>query len=175
MLFEASNATPIYNERLAIVLGLITLLLAVTSFISCRTCVSWLKYLGLQNITTSRGYETFNRYHIYYWWAFGVFLTSHVLVAVAHTGWPQAADPDAGIHWSILGIGALSSLSSGIVFSSCRVLPRLAAMASSKSPISNPGYRFFFKYHTYYWGIFLSLAVVHFAISYSHAGIWPGG
>jgi hypothetical protein len=171
---EIADRSAIYNERLAIVLGLLTLTLAAASFISCRSCLSRLKYLRLPDPTKIKGYSSFYKYHLYYWWAFGVFLVSHVLVAIAHTGLPQAGDPDAGAHWTILGLGFFSALSSSVVFCSCRVLPRLAALVSPGSLFNNTAYKFLFRYHAYFWIIFFLLAFSHFAAGYHHAGIWPG-
>jgi hypothetical protein len=172
MLYEIATPSTIYNERLAMVLGVATLLMAVASFISCRSCLSWLKYLHLEPMKI-KGYASFYKYHLYYWWAFGVFLISHILVAVVHTGLPQAGDPDAGAHWVILAFGFFSAVSSIVVFSSCRVLPYLVAMASPQSLFNHGSYKFVFKYHSYYWAFFLLLATIHFAAGYNHAGIWP--
>ena len=124
--------------------------------------------------TRIRGYSVFYRFHLYYWWAFGVVLLAHLLVAVLHTGLPQAGDPDAGIHWEILGLGFFSAVSAAVAFSSCRVLPRLVAMAAPRSPLNNIAYRVFSRYHSYYWLVIGALVASHFAIAYWHAGIWPG-
>lgn len=173
-MFQAADAAATYNERLAIVFGVITLVLSLSTFLSCRTCISWLKRLGIQNPMHSKGYALFYRYHLYYWWAFGVALVAHFMVAVLHTGLPQSDDPDANIHWIILGLGLFSAISAVGLFSSCRILPRLAAMAKNNNPLDNMVFRVFFKYHSYYWFILAMLVAAHFGVSYWHAGIWPG-
>ncbi len=174
-LFQASDVTSIYNERLAIVFGFITLALGLSVFLSCRVCISWLSHLGLQNPTKIRGYSSFYKYHLYYWWAFGVMLIAHIMVSILHTGFPQTSDPDASIHWIILGLGLGSFVTALGVFSSCRVLPKLMAMVTPKNPFSNTLYKPFFKYHSYYWLIMTLLVLAHFTVSGNHTGIWPGG
>ena len=175
VLFQITDMAAVYDERLAIILGLVTLLFGLTVFFSCRTCISWLSRLGLKNLTETRGYLMFYRYHLYYWWAFGVLVVAHFLIATVHTGLPQAGDPDANIHWTILGLGLFSFITALVTFSSCRVLPKIAAVVSPKSLFNNNTYKIFFRYHTYYWWIMALLVAAHFTVSYSHAGIWPPG
>ncbi len=175
ILFQASGITAVYNERLAIIFGFITLASGLSAFLSCRVCISWLSHLGLKNPTQIKGYSAFYKYHLYYWWAFGVSLVAHFMVATLHTGLPQAGDPDAGVHWIILGLGLFSGVSASSLFFSCRVLPRLVAMATPKKPFNNPLYRAYNKYHSYYWVILALLATAHFIVSYNHTGVWPGG
>jgi hypothetical protein len=171
VLFLAANA--VYNERLAIVLGLITLGLGIAAFLSCRTFASLFKLMGAKNGLGNRIYWSFTNYHLYYWWAFGVFLVAHLMVAVLHTGLPRAGDPDAGLHWLILLFGIFSAGSSSMIFASCRVLPRLSAMLTPRDPFSNSGYRWIFQHHAYYWLVFGLLTATHFVVAYNHAGIWP--
>jgi cytochrome b561 len=175
LLLASSNLGSVYNERLAIVLGLLTLTSGLVVFLSCRTCLSWLSHLGLKNLTQTRGYSVFFRYHLYYWWTFGVLLVAHLMVAVLHTGLPQAGDPDANVHWTILGLGLFSAISGLVVFSSCRVLPRLLGMALPRKRLNNLALSPFFKYHSFLWLILAALAISHFLVGLNHSGIWPGG
>lgn len=167
--------TAVHNERLAIILGLITLVLGLSVFFSCRVCISWLNRVGLKNLAKSRGYSGFYQYHLYYWWAFGISVVAHFMTATVHTGLPQADDPDANIHWIILGLGFFSFLTALVIFSSCRILPRLASMLKPQSILNNNVYKVFFRYHTYYWWLLIALAAAHFAVGYNHAGLWPVG
>lgn len=175
ILFQASDMTAIYNERLAIILGLVTLVLGLVVFFSCRTCVSWLSRLGVKNLMKARGYSMFYQYHLYYWWAFGVSVVAHFMISIIHTGLPQADYPDANIHWITLGLGLFSFITALVLFSSCRILPRLAAMIKPKSLFNNTMYKVLFRYHPHYWWILALLVVAHFTVSYNHTGIWPGG
>ncbi len=163
----------VYNERVAIALGLVTLISALLAFLSCRTCVSWLKHIGIKDPVAHRSYAAFYRYHIYYWWSFGVILVAHLMMAVIHTGLPQANEPDASVHWRILGLGLLSAVAGVVIFSSCRVLPRIIIMATRKNPVHNVAYTAFFQKHSYYWGILAFLVLGHLWLSISHAGFWP--
>jgi hypothetical protein len=102
-------------------------------------------------------------------------MVAHFMVAVLHTGLPQGGDPDANVHWAILGLGLFSAVSATSLFCSCRVLPRLVAMATPKTPFNNILYRSFYKYHNYYWLIMALLVAAHFLVNFNHAGVWPEG
>jgi len=133
----------------------------------------WLSRLGFKNLPQNRVYMSFYKFHIYYWWAFGVFMVAHLLVAVVHTGLPQAGDPDAPVHWWILGLGLFSAISAIAVFFSCRIIPKLMTLAgvnNKENKISNA----FFQRHAYYWIVLALLALSHFLVAFNHAGIWPG-
>ena len=173
MLFTVENQSAIYNERMAIVLGLVTLGFAVAAFVSCRTFVSMIGYLGIKNLGKSWAYERFNRYHFYYWWLFGVSMLAHLMMGTFHTGLPQAGDPDGGSHWAILILGTVGALSGIALFTSCRISPRLLSPQIPRLSLANKAYKSFFKYHSYYWIIFGISVTAHFAVSYLHAGIWP--
>lgn len=168
------SSQAIYNERLAILLGVITLACALATFASCRSCVSLFNHIGLKNLTQIKGYQSFYKYHTYYWWVFGVVLLSHIMMATVHSGLPQAGDPDAGIHWVILLVGMGGALSALALFSSCRVSPRLLAPTAPKISLANKTYRTFFNLHSYYWWILAAFIAGHFTVSFLHAGIWPG-
>jgi hypothetical protein len=127
MLFDISLQPAVYNERIAIILGLVTLVLALAIFASCRTFVSLLQRLGLENPSQNKFYQGFYKYHLYYWWGFGVSLLAHVMMVTLHTGLPKSGDPDAGVHWVILILGLASAVSGVVLFFSCRILPRLLA------------------------------------------------
>ena len=173
MLFQAVDNSGVNGERIAIILGFITLLLALAAFASCRTCLSWLNRAGIRNLPNHKGYQTFYKYHTVIWWLFGVSLISHVFMAVGHIGLPQADDPDAASHWLIIVPGFGGALFSLSIFSSCRIFPRLISIASSRLILNNLTYRLFFKYHTYFWLAFGMFIAAHFTAGYWHAGVWP--
>jgi hypothetical protein len=173
MLFQAVDNSGVNGERIAIILGLITLLLALAAFASCRTCLSWLNRAGIKNLPKSKAYQSFYKYHAVIWWLFGVSLISHVFMAMGHTGLPEAGDPDAGSHWLVIIPGFFGALFSFSIFSSCRIFPRLVSMASSSLILNNLAYRLFFKYHTYFWLALGLLIAAHFTAGYRHAGVWP--
>ena len=116
VLFQISDLSAIYNERLAIILGILTLISITAVFASCRICLSWISRLRMKNHTQIKIYAFFNKYHLYYWWAFGILLVAHFMVGVLHTGLPQANDPDANVHWFILGLGFFSAVTASSLF-----------------------------------------------------------
>ncbi len=160
-----------YDERIAIVLGLVTLVAALATFASCRSCVAALNRVGLGRLTDGAAYRWFFRYHAVYWFAFGVALASHITMSVGHTGLPQPGDPDAGAHWLVLGAGLASVISGLSLFSSCRILPGLVFRGGRGIKFAR--YQAFFRFHAYLWLIFLAVVAGHFMAGYAHAGLWP--
>jgi hypothetical protein len=170
---DISPATEVNIERLAIVLGFVLLTLTISVFLSCRFFISFLSRIGRQSIVQSKAYQFFYRYHSIYWWGFCLVLILHVMVAIGHSGLPQADDPDAPIHWYILGTGLIAATSVLIIFLSCRTLISLTGFFSKKNPLSLPGYKPFYLRHSFYWLIFAAAFLAHFLFGYSHAGVWP--
>jgi cytochrome b561 len=172
-LFQISGQATVLSERIAIILGFITLGSAMATFASCRTFVSLLLRLGAGNPIHNKVYQSFNRYHGYYWWAFGVSVLTHIMMAIFHTGLPQAGDPDAGTHWIILILGMTTAIMGIVLFFSCRITPKLLAPLKSKSSRIDKIHRSFLRFHPYFWWVFVLLAAAHFAAAYLHAGLWP--
>lgn len=165
-------AAPV-DERVAIILGIATLLFGLATVTSCRSFVGLLNRAGLRAVPRSRAFQAFYRRHGAYWFIFGGLLAAHLTMAVVHTGLPQAGDPDAPRHWTILLAGVSAGAVAASSFASCRLLPRLLS-GRELDPAKSGGYRRFTHFHGYYWAIFVAVAVTHFAVAYSHAGIWPG-
>jgi hypothetical protein len=172
-LFLLSGYIGVYNERLAIILGLITLACALAIFVSCRSCFSLFNRFGLKSIIGNRAYHTFYRYHWYYWWAFLFVFVLHAITGVMHSGLSSANDPDAFLHKYILWLGLAGFVAILVVIFSCRSLVSLADMFRDKPGLTNNGYRIFYGRHAFYWILFFLLTAAHFAVGYIHAGIWP--
>jgi len=163
----------LYDERLTVVLGFVTLAAALATFVSCRTCLSFLGRFGLKINMDAGWYRSFYRLHGYYWWVFVMGLILHFLTAVMHTAIPKAGDPDAPIHWAILGFALGAAVTTGAVLFSCRSTAGLWNTFTGKTPVNNKKFFSFYRYHSYYW-LVLALAVAgHFAASYIHIGVWP--
>ncbi len=162
------------EERLAVALGFVTLVSALATFASCRTCLSFLARLGLKDLMENKWYRAFYRYHGYYWWTFLFALVLHLLTTIMHTGLPTPGDPDAAIHWVILSFAFGALVMVVAVFSSCRSLVGLANLFAEKGPLSNTGFRSFYRFHSFYWLVLILFVVGHFASSYVHIGFWPG-
>jgi hypothetical protein len=173
-ILQAASGPSLYGERLVIVLGFVTLLSGIATFASCRSCLSFLSRFGLKNPMEKRWYQSFYKYHGYYWWIFLMGLFLHFLTAIMHTSIPSASDPDGQIHWIILSLGFSSALIVGGVLASCRSLSALLNLFREKDVMSNKKYLSFYRFHSYYWLILVILTAGHFASSYFHTGIWPG-
>ena len=174
MLFLAAGNIAIYNERLTIILGLITLLFALAAFTSCRCYPSLLTRLRLKDPSESGWYQTFNKYHAYYWWMLWLVLVLHVITALMHTELPAFGESEASIHRYILGTGLISFVSILVLGFSCRSLVKIIDLFAGKSPLEARAYDAFYKYHPYYWLFFFLIITAHLAFSYAHVGIWPG-
>ena len=172
-LFQIVDTPAITNERIAIILGIVTLVLAIAVFASCRTFLSLLRLIGVQISPENKVYRVFNKYHLWYWWLFGVTLVAHIMMSVFHTGLPEAGDPDAGTHWAILILGLGSAIFAVMLFASCRFAPRLLTTGKPDSLFKNMTYNLLYRYHNYYWLLLLLLVAGHFTVSYLHVGVWP--
>jgi cytochrome b561 len=164
----------IYNERLAIALGLLTLVFALAILASCRSFAFLLNRFGVKDYTNNKPYQSFYKFHSYYWWIFWLAFVLHLMTAVTHTELPAVGDPDAGIHWLILGFGAAALVSMLIVSLSCRSIIAFSNIFTEKSLLKFKIYNSFYRYHSYYWFVFILLIAGHFTSAYIHAGIWPG-
>ena len=174
MLFQISQPGPgLYGERLAVALGFVTLVFALATFASCRSCLSFLGRIGVKLRPESGGYQGFYRYHGYYWAGFIFTLVLHTMSAIMHTAIPKAGDPDAGIHWLILSFALGSLVFTGGVLSSCRSLVSLINMFAENGPMSNAVFRGFFRLHSYSWLILIMAIAGHFAAANVHVGFWP--
>jgi hypothetical protein len=172
-MLQVASGPGLYGERLAIVLGFVTLISAVATFATCRSCLSLLGRFGLKNPLDMRWYRPLYKYHGYYWWVFLMGLFLHLLTAMMHTAIPIPGDPDAQIHWIILSLGFASLVLVVIMVSSCRSLVGLLNLFREKNLLSDKIYQLFYRFHSYYWLILFLLIAGHFTGSYIHTGVWP--
>jgi hypothetical protein len=173
MLFLIADPAAVNGERVGIALGFLALGLGVAVFASCRSFVGLLERLGIKDPAGSRGYRAFNKFHMFYWWSFGVAVLAHLMMTTFHTGLPRPGDPDAGVHLTILMLGLASGLSSATLFFSCRISQRVLAPTMPGLSVSNRTYRSFFARHSYYWLVFGLFLAAHLVASYLHVGLWP--
>jgi hypothetical protein len=166
-----TNSAWIYDERIAIILGYATLILAVSLFFSCRIFTGFLRKRGLQRIVDHPVYSKFYSLHGTYWWFFTIILTVHFLTAFGHVGIPQSSDPDSPVHWSILATGLAGSVVFAGIYFSCRSIGTFWSFFTDKSP--SQLYPSFFKKHSYIWLLFGTIILTHIVIAFHHVGIWP--
>ncbi len=174
MLYISSSGAARYGERLAVALGFVTLLFALATFASCRSCLSFLSRFGLKNPVDLWWYRPFYRYHGYYWWGFLFGLLLHLMAAVMHTAIPALGDPDGLLHLIILSFGAVSPVAVGGGFSSCRWLVCVVPPFMEKGPLSSRKYQEFYRYHSWFWLILILVTAGHLIAGYVHVGFWPG-
>jgi|WetSurMetagenome_2_1015567.scaffolds.fasta_scaffold136959_1 hypothetical protein len=160
-------------ERISVVLGFFTLAAAITTFLSCKSCLSFLRRFGVKTPLNNKTYQKFYQYHSYYWWSFSSLLVVHLSLAIGHTGIPQAGDPDAPVHWYILSFGFAGALLTSLMFSSCRICSSYFTRVLKQKNKIQLSYQQFSQYHSYFWGVFLLLFVAHFYFAHSHVGFWP--
>jgi hypothetical protein len=163
----------LYNERLAVTLGIITLISGIGVFVSCRSCVSLLTKIGVNKPLDNTFFKLLYSYHPYFWWLFWMGLILHFTTAFFHTGFPIAGDPDAPVHWWILGLGFGSLLLVPTVLLSCRSIASAFEFMSGRNPLGGKLYRGFYRLHGYYWWPLMLLVIAHFLVAGNHIGFWP--
>jgi hypothetical protein len=164
----------VYDERLSIVLGFITLIAVLAIFLSCRNFISLLGHLGIKDPTGNKAFRKFFKYHSSYWWGFGFVAILHLLAGIMHTSLVDPSDPDVYLHARVLIAGGSAFLMGLIVFTSCRTMTSLLSLTTGKNPLTGKTFRIIYRYHSYYWLVLLAVVIVHFTFSYLHTGIWAG-
>jgi cytochrome b561 len=164
----------IYYERIAVSLGFVTLVAALATFASCRSFITLISRYTRKSLLENKAYQSFYKYHTYYWWSFLLILIVHMLSASIHTDLlPAADDPDALQHWLILGFAFGTLVSISVQFSSCRSFAGLINFFTQKSLLRFRAYNSFYKFHAYYWWIFLAAVAGHVIAAAIHTHIWP--
>jgi hypothetical protein len=162
----------LYGERLAVVLGFVTLALFIAMGLTCRSFVSLAGKLKLAGFTRSKFYQSFFKYHSFFWYGFFVILFLHVITGFMHTEFPKAGDPDAVIHLTILVFAGSVLVGVGLTFSNCRTFANLLKVFKGNELLSGK-YGFYYRVHAYFWIILLLALAGHLAASYAHIGFWP--
>ena len=164
----------IYYERIAVVLGFVTLVAALATFASCRSFINLISRYTRKNLLENRAYQSFYKYHTYYWWSLFVILIIHMMSAGIHTYLlPAPDDPDALAHWLILGFAFAILATISIQFASCRSFASLVEFITQSNPVKFRVYKGFYRFHAYYWWLFLSAVAGHIIASSIHTRIWP--
>jgi hypothetical protein len=171
-LLQISIDVGVYNERLSIVLGFITLLLTLATLFSCRSFIFFLRHIGIKNPERNRFYAAFFKYHSLYWYGLVFILVLHPLAGIMHIVFTDSTDPDAYLHTWVLAAGAAAFAVILIILVSCRSLVAFLAFITGKNPLAGKYFAAFYRLHSYFWSILIILIVLHFTFSYLHTGIW---
>jgi cytochrome b561 len=172
--FQIGVDLGVYYEQIAVSLGFATLLAALATFFSCRTFITLASRLTRTSLLENKAFQSFYKYHGYYWWLFLTILVVHAMSASIHTELlPKADDPDALAHWIIIGFAFGTLVALSVQFASCRSCASLIDFFSQQSPLKSRVYKVFYKFHAYYWWIFLAAVAGHVIAASVHTHIWP--
>jgi hypothetical protein len=168
-----SPAAALFNERMTVVLGFITLISAVAVIATCRSFIVLLSRVGVKRPLASRAYRAVYGWHFYYWWVFAIALTLHVMTAVTHA--TVSGRFDVVFHWWILGLG-LASL--GWLFPvqlSCRSTLSFINSLSGTPATGNRFFNWFYRRHGVLWWGLLLFMTAHVGVAVAHVNWWPRG
>lgn len=171
-IYHLSISLAVYNERLAIILGFLSLALTLATFFSCRSFVAFVNFLGVKNPNKNRIYNSFFKHHSIYWWGLLLVLTLHLLVAVMHISFNDPTEADAYLHPYILLAGAVALIVVLVIYTSCRSFSGLLNLINGKSPLSGKVFASLYRLHNLYWIVLLAIVAIHFTLVYLHTGIW---
>jgi hypothetical protein len=165
----------VYNERLAMVLGILTLLSGLAVFLSCRTCIKILNKTGFKKMIAGKTFQRLLKYHTYYWWTFWLIFVLHLMSAIMHLGFNTAGDSNAYLHkYSLIfGLSALAAVIA--VRFSCHGIGVVVRLFSERKPTEFKLIGLVYKYHSYYWVVFFILIAAHYTAGFLHSGWWPTG
>ena len=162
----------LYGERVAVVLGFVTLGLFIAMAVTCRKFLPFASRLGMGSLTNSAPYQALFKLHSYFWYGLGLVLVLHLMAGLLHTEIPQKGDPDAAIHWAIL-IFALTTLTSLVlVFSNCRSFATVLKIFRGDRVLTG-AYGRYYQLHSFFWVLLLVALAGHLVASYMHIGFWP--
>jgi hypothetical protein len=162
----------VYNERLSIILGFITLAFLLANLFSCRSFLSFLDRAGVKNPSGNPVYSSFFKYHSLYWWGLMFSLVIHFLVGVMHLSYTDPADPDNYLHIYVFLAGGAAFVVTLGVYASCRSFASLLKLITGKNPLSGNLFNSLYRFHGYYWITLVAIVIVHFIFAYLHTGIW---
>jgi hypothetical protein len=171
-LLQISVDVGVYNERLSIILGFLTLFLTLATLFSCRNFTSFLKLIGVKNPAGNKLYAAFFKYHSLYWYGLVFVLVLHPLVGIMHIVFTDSTDPDAYLHTWVLAAGAAAFALILIILVSCRSLVAFLGFITGKNPLAGKSFAAFYRLHAYFWFLLIIIIVLHFSFSYLHTGIW---
>ncbi len=159
---------------MAIVLGLSTLILALMTFTSSRSFASlWNRFSP--NLLENRIYKSYYRCHWIFWSGFAFILFIHISMGLLHVVLNSFThDPDAYLHAYVVATGLVGLVVTGMIVTSCRSLLGALGIVFLKNPLSSGNYQRYYKFHSYFWIIFLAFIIGHYSFGYLHAGgLWP--
>lgn len=167
-----SPTAALFNERMAIVLGFITLAAGLAVVATCRSFIVLLTRVGIKPLASS-AYRAVYGWHFYYWWIFALALVLHVMTAVTHATVSDRLD--AVFHWWILGLGLTSLAFLFPVQLSCRSTATFLNASSGSLPTQNRFYDWFYRRHGALWWPLAFFTLVHIGVAAWHTGWWPSG
>jgi hypothetical protein len=162
----------VYNERLSIILGFLTLFLTLAVFFSCRTFISLINWLGVKNPLNNGLYTAYFKYHSLYWYGLIFILVLHPIVGIMHVVFIDSADPDAFLHKWVLISGAVALAAALIILVSCRSLAAFLGFITGKNLLAGKSFAAFYRLHPLIWLSLVIMVVLHFTFSYLHTGVW---
>jgi hypothetical protein len=82
---------------------------------------------------------------------------------------------DLGIYYERIAVSlGFTTLVAGLAtFTSCRSFTSLVDFFTQKSPIQYKLFKRFYRFHAYYWWIFLLAVAGHITASSIHTDVWP--
>jgi cytochrome b561 len=171
----AAVSLGIYYERIAVSLGFATLASAIATFLTCRTLTGVVSRYAGRNLLQNQAYRAFYKYHSYYWWSFIILMVVHALSALMHTDLlPPPGDPDYVGHWFILAFAFGSVGTFAVQFTSCRSFAGMLDLFIGRTPLGWRVYRGFYRFHAWYWWVFLAAVGGHVIAAAIHTRFWPG-
>ena len=173
--WQIASGLGLYYERIAVLLGFVTLVACLAAFTSCRSFAALVSRYAHTSLLENRVYQSFYKYHGYYWWSFLIMLILHMMSSAIHTALlPRAGDPDALEHWLILGFALGTLVALFVQVTSCRSFAGLIEFFSQRSPQRFRAYKGFYQCHAYYWWIVFVAVGGHVIASAIHTHVWPG-
>jgi hypothetical protein len=83
----------------------------------------------------------------------------------------QGSSLDIYVHWLILALGIGILLSGVAIFVSCRSVAGVLHLAGAPHTRGARAYQAFSRFHSYYWGAFWIILLLHLMVTTTHIGL----
>ncbi len=159
----------IYVHWLILALGIGILISGIAVITTCRSVAGFFHLLQGKDSLKARVYNTYFRFHSYYWVAFGLFLVLHLMVTIVHIGLPSSGEPYALAHQVVFYSAIVNFLLVLVVFTSCKSFLSLVSLFTSRNPLSGNIFKGFYRFHSILWWLLAVSFIVHIVFGIIHA------
>ena len=159
----------IYIHWMILALGIGILISGIAVITTCRSVAGFFHLLQGTGSFKTRFYSVYFRFHSYYWVAFFLILVLHLMVTIVHIGLPSPGEPYLLAHQVVFYSAIANFLLTLVVFTSCKSFLSLVSLFANRNPLSDNGFKRFYRFHAVLWWMLFVSFIVHIIAGIIHA------